>query len=227
MNGHPFTFAGHQLIALPSGALWWPGASLLAVSDLHLGKAARRARSGAALLPPYETADCLFRLTSDLAATGAARVLCLGDSFDDDLSAEALSVEDRRTLAALQQGRDWLWIEGNHDARARNPGGFSLTQMAHAGISFRHIADPMAETPEISGHYHPKASLVLRGMGLSRPCFLLNDKRLILPAYGTYTGGLNWTSPVLRNLMQEEAIAILTGPRPIALSLPRRRAAAL
>lgn len=220
MTMHRFEFHGASLCALPSGALFWPEQALLVVSDLHFGKAARLSARGGATLPPYDTQDTLIRLESDLSDTGARQVICLGDSFDSLDIAQALPNEDRLWITRLQAGRDWIWIEGNHD-----PGPFSLggTHRAEARIGplcFRHIATADAEA-EVSGHYHPKARLSLRGRSLSRPCFLLDAVRLILPAYGTYTGGLRSDSPTLCALMRPDALAILTGPKPMALPMPR------
>ena len=220
MNGHAFTLAGAGLVALPSGALWWPQAQVLAVADLHLAKSDRAARRSGAMLPPYETRDTLARLAADIAETDAATVVCLGDSFDDLAGAAALDEPERESVMRLQTGRDWFWIEGNHDPGAHGMAGTHRVDLALGPITFRHVADPAARG-EISGHYHPKARFAARGAGFSRPCFLYDGARVILPAYGTYTGGLDWTAPVLRQLMSDRACAVLTGPQTHALPMPR------
>lgn len=210
---HPFTLAGETLHALPSGALYWPAQRLLCVSDLHFGKSERLARRGGALLPPYETRATLEKLEADIDSTAPAQVICLGDSFDDLAAADGLEEAARLRLARLMAGRDWTWIEGNHDAGPVDIGGTHRAILTLGPLTFRHIADP-AESAEVSGHYHPKARI----KGTSRPCFLLDSARLILPAYGTYTGGLATHDAALRSLMQKGALAILTGPR--ALPIP-------
>lgn len=214
MTGYAFTLRGAGLIALPSGALWWPAAGVLALSDLHLGKADRVARRGGTLLPPYENADTLARLDADIAATGAATVVCVGDSFDD--GAAELSEADALWLTRLMAGRTWIWIAGNHDPVPVATGGTCLGEWGHGPLVFRHIAAPGTKG-EVSGHYHPKARLA----GQSRRCFLLDDARVILPAYGTYTGGLACDHPALRALMGAGALAVLTGP--VCLPLPYDR----
>jgi DNA ligase-associated metallophosphoesterase len=216
MNGYAFTLAGAALTALPSGALWWPERRLLAVSDLHLGKAARVARRGGALLPPYETEDTLARLDADIAATRAATVVCLGDSFDDLAAAGELAERHALWLARLQAGRRWLWVEGNHDPGPLGLGGSHLAEFREGPLDFRHIAVPGSEA-EVSGHYHPKAPL---GHGLARPCFLCDEARVVLPAYGTYTGGLRCDREPLTALMRPGALALLLGPRVMALPMP-------
>lgn len=220
MNGHAFIFFGAELVALGSGALHWPGEQLLCVSDLHLGKAERRARLGEAPLPPYETRDTLARLEADLRRTAARHVICLGDSFDDSQAANALPEEETLWITRLQAGRQWVWIEGNHDPGPIGLGGAHRLEAQIGPLRFRHIAQPGAEA-EISGHYHPKARLALRGASVSRPSFLLDQARLIMPAYGTYTGGLYSHDPALCALMRPDAMAILTGPRAVAIPMPR------
>ena len=218
--GHEFNLAGAQLAALGSGALWWADQQLLCVSDLHLGKSERIARRGGTALPPYETHDTLTRLEAELERHPARTVICLGDSFDDLDAARALPDAVRLWIARLQAGRQWVWVEGNHDPGPVDVGGSHLDKVSVETLTFRHIADPLTKG-EVSGHFHPKASLSLGGRTISREAFLYDTKRLILPAFGTYTGGLRSTSDVLSDLLAPDAIAVLTGPRPTAIPMPR------
>lgn len=220
MNGYPVSLAGADLLALGSGALWWAAKGKLIVSDLHFGKSDRIARGGGSLLPPYETTDTLTRLQADIARIDPPIVVCLGDSFDDPGAVAALDEAARLWLVRLQAGRRWIWVEGNHDPGPIELGGSHLAEMPSPPLVFRHIARPGA-AGEVSGHYHPKASVQARGRLVTRPCFLVDQDRIILPAYGTYTGGLRATSPVLARLMRPEAVAILTGPVPLAIPMPR------
>jgi len=214
-GGYAFTFAGVDLLALPSGALWWPGERVLAVSDLHFGKSERMARRGGPLLPPYEVAETLARLDSDITACDPARVVCVGDTFDD--VQVALNGSDLDWLIRLTKARRWIWIAGNHDPAPPRFGGDPVEDLTMGPLTFRHIATPDG-TAEISGHYHPK----LRIAGQSRRCFLVGQDRLILPAYGTYTGGLASTDPALAPLMAGMRLAILTGAtcHPVPLVRP-------
>ncbi|TMM55239.1 ligase-associated DNA damage response endonuclease PdeM [Sulfitobacter sabulilitoris] len=220
MNEHPFMLAGAQLSALGSGALWWRDQSLLCVSDLHLGKSERIARRGGGQVPPYDTRDTLTRLGADIALTNARTVICLGDSFDDLAAARALPEEERLWIAQLQAGRRWVWIEGNHDPGPIDLGGTHIAELPIAPLTFRHIAQRKT-SGEVSGHYHPKARLSLRGRSISRPAFLYDIDRVILPAYGTYTGGLRSHDAALDTLMRPEAHAILTGAVPTCIPMPR------
>lgn len=220
MNTHPFTLAGAQLEALSTGALWWPDQSLLCVSDLHLGKSERIARRGGTSLPPYETRDTLSRLAADLARTHARTVICLGDSFDDLGAAQSLPEEEKLWIARLQAGRRWIWVEGNHDPGPVDLGGSHLAELPRPPLTFRHVAHAGA-SGEVSGHYHPKARLALGGRSVSRPAFLYDSDRVIMPAYGTYTGGLDTRNAAFAPLMRPEACAVLTGKTAIAVPMPR------
>lgn len=216
MNSVDFHLCGETLTACPSGALHWRSENALVVSDLHLGKSERIARRGGALLPPYDTIETLTRLSADISALRPKTVICLGDSFDDLPAAESLDPGHYETIARLQAGRRWVWIEGNHDPGPVDLGGEHLGELALGALRFRHIAETGADPGEVSGHYHPKAKV----RHMSRPCFMRDAGRLILPAYGCYTGGLDWMTPVLRDLFEPQAIAYLTGPRVLAVPVP-------
>lgn len=217
-------FAGVRVTARAAGSLWWAEHRLLCVADLHLAKSERIARRGGALLPPYETRETIRRLASEIAALDPAMILCLGDSFDDMAGAAALEPADRAELAALAHGRDWLWLAGNHDPAPHGIAGRCLGTLRLGPLIFRHAAAPDAERGEVSGHYHPKLRLPLRGRALARPCFLWDSRRLILPAFGAYTGGLEvGSSPELLGLLETGARAILTGEPCVILPVPDRR----
>ncbi|MGB3148699.1 MAG: ligase-associated DNA damage response endonuclease PdeM [Paracoccaceae bacterium] len=205
MSDHEFELCGARLRAMASGALWWPKERTLIVSDLHLGRSERMARKGGPLLPPYEVQDTLMRLDEVLGRVAAARVICLGDTFDDRLAA-GLAEPMLLWLARMMAGRQWIWIEGNHDPGPLALGGEHLAELALGPLVFRHIAKPGAQG-EVSGHYHPKIRLA----GQRRPCFLTDRSRVILPAFGTYTGGMDASHADLRPLFGARALAIVTG----------------
>jgi DNA ligase-associated metallophosphoesterase len=221
MPGQPISLAGARLVARASGALWWPEERLLAVADLHLGRSERLARRGGALLPPYETAATLDRLAAEIAALAPARVVALGDSFDDCAAGAALAEADAARLTALIAGRDWTWIAGNHDPAPLALPGAHRAERALGPLTFRHQAAREAAPGEVSGHWHPKLRLAVRGHAVSRPCFLADELRLILPAFGAYTGGLHADHPALAALMSPGARAVLTGDPTVTLPLAR------
>ena len=219
-NAYAFDFRGERLHAHPGGVLLWGDRDLLVVSDLHLGKSERMARRGGAFLPPYDTLDTLARLDELIQTLDPAAVICLGDSFDDDAAAEGLTTTERLVLGKAMAGRRWVWVEGNHDPSAGGYEGDRCAELAVGPMVFRHIAEPDA-AGEVSGHYHPKATVSARGARMSRPCFLIDGARIVMPAFGTYTGGLASHAPELDALMGAEAVAVLTGGAR-AVAMPMR-----
>ena len=182
--------AGVTLVADPAGALYWPEQGLLAVADLHFEKGSSYAARGV-LLPPYDTAATLARLAALLARYAPRAVIALGDSFHDGRGPARLADTDRMTLRTMQRGRDWIWITGNHDPEpADNIGGRFVATLAIDALTFRH--DPTeAGEGEIAGHLHPVARVSMRGRAVSRRCFAGDERRVVMPAFGAYTGGLN------------------------------------
>lgn len=205
-----------------SGALWLPGSRTLVVSDLHLGKAERNARRGGGFWPPYENTETLTRLDGEIAALDPACVVTLGDSFDDDACVEGLDAETRGRIDALVAARRWIWVTGNHDPAPAGLGGESADAVTLGPLTLHHIAEPGARG-EISGHFHPKASLRIRGRRIARKCFLASADRIIMPAFGAFTGGLDVFAPAFEPLFDRDACVILTGARLTALPLTRLR----
>lgn len=221
MGGQSFTLAEAMLEARASGALWWADAALLCVADLHFGRSERLARRGGTLLPPYEVALTLDRLAAEIRALAPRVVVCLGDSFDDSDAGAALAGADLDRLIALGAGREWIWIAGNHDPAPLSVPGRHLQELRHGPLVFRHIALGAPEPGEVSGHYHPKFRLNARGRSVTRACFLHDARRVILPAFGAYTGGLRSDHPALAALFEPPARAILTGSPCLAVPLMR------
>lgn len=190
-----FLFADHSLIALPQGALFWPARGALLVADLHLEKASWLARFGQ-MLPPYDSIATLADLTLVATATGAREVWCLGDSFHDRHGCERLPAQARDMLVALTGAVRWTWVTGNHDpGLADHCGGEIVSQALVDDLVLRHEADPAELRAELSGHFHPKLRVSLRGRRVSRRCFVATPSKLVLPAFGSLTGGLDAHHP--------------------------------
>jgi hypothetical protein len=190
-----FSFSSHELIALPQAALFWPTRKALLVADLHFEKASWFARFGQ-MLPPYDTDATLADLEALVAATGATELWCLGDSFHDSEGGRRLSERARERLGALTQALDWTWITGNHDLALEDAYSGRIVDEAEIdGLVLRHEADPSDPHPEVSGHYHPKLRIRIRGQNVARRCFVASETKLILPAFGALTGGLDAAHP--------------------------------
>ncbi|HEY6834462.1 MAG TPA: ligase-associated DNA damage response endonuclease PdeM [Pseudolabrys sp.] len=180
---------GVTLLADPAGALYWPEHGLLAVADLHLEKGSSYAARGV-LLPPYDTAATLARLARLVGHYAPRCVVALGDSFHDGGGPARLADADRESLTAMQRGRDWIWITGNHDPEpAIGIGGSFVETLTLGALTFRHL--PTGAEGDICGHLHPVARVSHRGRAVSRRCFAVDTTRMVMPAFGSFTGGLN------------------------------------
>jgi uncharacterized protein len=200
--GAEITVAGVSLVADLAGALYWPEEGALIVSDLHLEKGSAFAVRGV-LMPPYDTAATLESLAAVIARYDARMVIALGDNFHDGGGPARLAATDRAQLLALQRGRDWVWIAGNHDPDpGEGIGGVFARALALGPLSFRHEpteggragsrSEGCGESfGEISGHLHPAARIHQRGRTQTRKCFATDGERLVMPAFGAFTGGLN------------------------------------
>lgn len=188
-------FADHEFAALRDGALYWPARRALLVADLHFEKASWFARLGQ-MLPPYDSLATLEALTALVERTAAQEVWCLGDSFHDSRGCERLPARARELLTALTAGTRWTWITGNHDAAfVDHCGGAIVEEVEVDGLILRHEADPADPRPELSGHFHPKYRVRVRGRQVARRCFVASATKLILPAFGALTGGLDAHHP--------------------------------
>jgi DNA ligase-associated metallophosphoesterase len=205
----PFSFAGETFYPTAEGALSWPARHALLVADLHLEKASWFARLGQ-FLPPYDSHATLSALAREIDRTDARRLYCLGDSFHDAFGCERLPANARTLLTGLTQRLDWVWIVGNHDPGfADHCGGRLQDELEIGGIVLRHEAVCGEPRPEISGHFHPKLRVHLSGRRVSRRCFVASATKLVLPAFGSLTGGLDAHHPQILGSVGPGAAALV------------------
>ncbi|MGB3722413.1 MAG: ligase-associated DNA damage response endonuclease PdeM [Pacificimonas sp.] len=201
----PLSFAGHELIPLRDAALYWPARRALLLADLHLEKASWYAARGQ-MLPPYDSLKTLEDVERVVSATGARELWCLGDSFHDAKGCDRLPDDARALLESLTARVAWTWITGNHDPLAAEGvyelcGGRIVEEIEVDGLLLRHEAEPGETRPELSGHFHPKLRMRTRRGGVSRRCFVVSDRKIILPAFGALTGGLDAGAPPILKAM--------------------------
>ena len=203
----PLSFAGEEFALTTGRALYWPSERALLVADLHLEKASFYARHGQ-MLPPYDSRETLERLALAIRETGARRVFTLGDNFHDSAGAERLEPHAAGMLAALTRATDWVWITGNHDAAMEaRAGGELAVELEIAGFVLRHQAKTGETRPELSGHYHPRLQVTVRERHIRRACAVVSEGaggggRMILPAFGALTGGMDAADPAILAAMQ-------------------------
>ncbi len=204
-----YDFAGHALHALPQGALFWPARRALIVADLHFEKASWFAKFGQ-MLPPYDSIATLADLRELVAATAPAELWCLGDSFHDSAGSRRLPAQAQKMLRDLTARVDWVWVTGNHDHALDDPFGGRIVEEAEVdGLILRHEADPADPRPELSGHFHPKLRVAVRGRNVARRCFVASATKIILPAFGALTGGLDAGHPEIVRAVGAGARALI------------------
>lgn len=207
----PIHLAGERLMLDPMGAMFWPAQGLLAVSDLHLEKGSSFARKGM-LLPPWDTHNTIDRLTLLLRRWSPEVVVALGDSFHDATGSGRLPATEQQRLNAMTGAHRFIWVQGNHDPAAPEGLGGEWVETYTAGpVVFRHQAITAADPGEIVGHHHPKATVPARAGSVSRPCFVVDGRRLMMPAFGAYTGGLDVRDPAIHRLFPRGGRVFLLG----------------
>lgn len=204
----PIEVCGCTFVADRSGALYWPAEKALIIADLHLEKGTSGASRGR-LLPPYDTRATLIKLAEAVDRYKAEAVIALGDSFHDTDAPARIAPEDHDILRIIQDEREWIWVTGNHDPEIdARFGGTSVPEVTLGGLTLRHIPATGRITHEIAGHLHPAARLSIHGHSLRRPCFIGNGLRLVLPAFGAYTGGLNVLDEAFLPLFGNDGFAV-------------------
>lgn len=197
------TVNGEELVLDKSGALWWPSEHTLVFADLHFEKGSAYARGGQ-LLPPYDTRATIRRMDVTITRYHPRRVIALGDSFHDGWAGERLDEHERDAIKGLLEGRDWIWVEGNHDPQPPAwLGGRVRSEVVLCGLVFRHLPGAGACRGEVAGHLHPAVVVTRHGMGTRRRCFVSDGQRLLLPAFGAYTGGLDTRDGAITALFAE------------------------
>ncbi len=215
--------AGAEAVCDPLGALYLPDVRTLVVSDLHLEKGAAFARRGM-MLPPYDTAATLALLEAAVGRYRPSTVVSLGDSFHDGLGPSHMPGPLCDHLRRLGQGRDWIWVSGNHDPQAPDGlPGTAADAVYLAGLTLRHEPSLAAGAGEIAGHLHPAARVVRRGRGVRRPCFASDGRRLVMPAFGVLSGGLDLGHPAMRGLFDLARLSAHILGRDRIYSVPHAR----
>ena len=204
---------GEGVVLDPSGALWWPDQSTLVFADIHFEKGSFYALTRQ-FLPPYDTRTALRRIAEAIAARNPARVIALGDSFHDREAPARLDEDEREMLERLGRATDWIWITGNHDpAPPTWLGGFITSEIVFGRLIFRHEPGVLFQRGEIAGHLHPCTTVNRRGRSLRRRCFVSNGKRMVLPAFGAYAGGLDVWDAAIAGLFEADFGAYVLGSK--------------
>ncbi|MCI5043942.1 MAG: ligase-associated DNA damage response endonuclease PdeM [Aquisalinus sp.] len=191
------SLAGQAVVFDPSGALWLPVGETLVFSDLHFEKGSSYGRKGL-FLPPYDTRRTLTTMIEVINHWQPRRIISLGDAFHDGGAEARMSEQDRDLLRQLTEWHEWIWILGNHDpAPPRYLDGKACEEIELGNLLFCHEPCESGKW-HVSGHLHPAAKVRRAGRSVRRPCFMTDGERLIMPAFGAYTGGLNVCDPAYK-----------------------------
>lgn len=195
----------HGVAALcdPLGGLFLVQHGMLIVSDLHLEKGAAFARRGQ-LHPPYDTLATLRLLQILIDRYAPKTVISLGDNFHDRKGSTLLPPLLRQSIHDMAKGREWLWVNGNHDPDgAVGLPGSSVDELHYSGLVFRHEPKAGQVSGEIAGHLHPAAVVRRREKSVRRACFATDGSRLVMPAFGVTTGGLDLRHAAMHGLFDK------------------------
>lgn len=197
-------FAGQELHLLASGACYWPQKKTLIVADLHLEKGSYFALRGQPI-PLTDTRNTLEKLQQELLNIQPETLICLGDNVHDAGGFLRMKQEDLILLQSLHERvTNWCWVIGNHDTTK-----LILPALENIQFASELLINNLCLSHEfqknkpfqIIGHYHPKISLTRQGTKITGKCFSVTDKALILPAFGSYTGGLDIHNKVYRDIL--------------------------
>ncbi len=221
-GGLRIELAGASVMLRGSGALWLETERTLVVADLHFEKGSSYAARFGQMLPPYDTRETLDRLDREIAALSPARLIFLGDSFHDGQGEGRLAADDAERLRSLARGRDLVWAVGNHDEEGpRALPGAVIDEASILGLVLRHEPQAGLQPGEVAGHLHPAAKVSSARGSVRRRCFVTDGSRLILPAFGAYTGGLNVLDRAFSGLFGGPVLAAALGKQKIHAIGPR------
>lgn len=190
-----------------SGAAFIEDKSLLLVADLHLEKSTALARRTFHLLPPYDSRVTLLRLMTVATNYQPKSIIFLGDTWHDRQGLLRMNSDDRSVFDTLQSKSECIFITGNHDETQDSATGLSFSsELVVDDVILRHIPDPLSDRAEICGHLHPAIKINAKGRMMRRPCFIGSHQRLILPAFGALTGGLNCLDPAIDSLFSNPPV---------------------
>ena len=194
MNGLMIEFGGAQIMLLAERAVWWEARRTLLVADVHVGKEATFRAMGVPV-PSGSSEKDLGRIGELVEATGAKRVVILGDLLHARIARHPEIVESVAAWRESHRDVEMVLVRGNHDrASGAIPEAWRMEmhegEWEDGGFVFVHEPPRERGKATFAGHVHPKARLTdFDGSVVLVPCFVCDKHCLVLPSFGTFTGG--------------------------------------
>ena len=200
-----------------SGALFISEINTLVFSDLHFGKSFSFAKVGN-FLPPYDINETIEKVRRLIEKYSPKQIISLGDNFHDPKTLQIIDKINIKKINETFNQLDVIWIDGNHDENLKNKkliyGKFKKNH-SFSNLTFTHIKSQKLEENlfEFSGHFHPKISFKHNRINYLCKCFVLGKNFCILPAFGSFTGGLDINSSDLKKILPADKTVIAIGKK--------------
>ena len=206
-------FNKHKFQISNEGILFWFDKQIAIISDLHLEKGSSFAHSGQ-FLPPYDSEETLKKLSKGIKNQNIKKVILLGDTFHDENAFNRMSKKAFFLFNSLIKKYEVIFILGNHENKLKIDHINLLNQYVIDDIHFIHQA-LQKSIFQISGHFHPVATIKSSIKKITVKCLLHTNNHIILPSFGTYTGGLNINDQALKPFVNHQSYIYMLAKKSI------------
>ena len=189
-------FNNHEFKINNDGILFWLEKKIAIVSDLHLEKGSSFASSGQ-FVPPFDSEETLNKLINFLKIHEVKIIILLGDTFHDRGALNRMSSKVKSIFDSLVENYEIIFVLGNHENKMKSAFIKFYERYIVDDIHFLHEA-VLEKKYQISGHFHPVASLKINSKQITEKCLIHSENHIIMPAFGEFTGGLNINNPVFK-----------------------------
>ena len=196
-------FNNHKFQISKEGILFWFDKQIAIIADLHLEKGSSFGPSGQ-FLPPYDSEETLNKIFKTIKNHKIKTIILLGDTFHDKNAFDRMSEKVFILFKSLIEKYEVIFILGNHESKFEIGRISFLNEYVIDDIHFIHQALPTSIF-QISGHFHPVASVKSSIKKITAKCLLHTNNHIILPSFGQYTGGLNINNPVFKPFVNNDS----------------------
>ncbi len=163
---------------------------------MHLEKGSSYAETGQ-LIPPFDSEATLNKLIYSMKINKINKIILLGDTFHDEGALERMDLKSQGLLRYILDNYNVIFILGNHENKMKLEKITFYHDYVIDNIHFTHEAK-LNNQYQVSGHFHPVASVKVGSKKITEKCLIHSKNHLILPSFGTFTGGLNINSNIMK-----------------------------